>query len=253
MLHEALHAALSPGTPHPDYYAHHAREDDGGYLRELVDACRSAVELLPSWARVADRTRAMSRLVIEFQALNHADRGSVASGLAAFAAATPSRGTALCWWEAAAGGASSLVVFSLLAAAARPSLSLRDAEAIEHAYVPWIGALHVLLDSLVDRPRDLASGHHSLVAHYRSSSAMAIGMGAIADAAVHAVRGISLARDHELLLVAMAGLYLTRPAASLPYAAETSARILDAFGDLAAPVRLMHRTRERVARTPHRN
>src|SRR6185312_3703270 len=49
-LHEALHAALSPGTPHPDFYAHHSRDDDGGYLRELVDACRNAVESLPSWA-----------------------------------------------------------------------------------------------------------------------------------------------------------------------------------------------------------
>src|SRR6185312_7567471 len=107
-------------------------DDDGGYLRELVDACRNAVESLPSWALVADRARAMSRLVIEFQALNHADTAAVAGGLAAFAAYTPHRGVALCWGEAAAGGASSLVVFSLLAAAARPSLSLCDAEAIEH-------------------------------------------------------------------------------------------------------------------------
>ncbi len=248
-LHEALHAALSPGTPHPDYYSYHAQADDGGYLRALVDACRDTVELLPSWARVAERTRAMSRLVIEFQARNHADTTAVASELAAFARSTPCRGATLSWWEAAAGGASSLVVFSLLAAAARPSLSLHDVEAIEHAYVPWIGSLHVLLDSLIDHPRDLANGHHSLVAHYASSSAMASGMGAIAGAAVHAVRRISLARDHELLLIAMAGLYLSRPAASLPYAAEASSRILDAFGDLASPVLLMHRTRQWIART----
>jgi tetraprenyl-beta-curcumene synthase len=63
-LHEALHAALSPGTPHPDYYRHHERRDDGGYLGTLVDACRLAVESLPSWPEVAGRARAMARLVV---------------------------------------------------------------------------------------------------------------------------------------------------------------------------------------------
>ena len=39
---------------------------------------------------------------------------------------------------------------------------------MERAYFPWIGALHVLLDSLIDRAADTESGHHSLVDHYAS-------------------------------------------------------------------------------------
>ena len=65
-----------------------------------------------------------------------------------------------------------MAVFALIAAASRGLLP-GEAPNIEHAYFPWIGALHTLLDSLIDRPEDLASGQHSLVAHYSSAQATA--------------------------------------------------------------------------------
>src|SRR5215212_942473 len=189
-LHEALHTALSPGVPHPDYYRHHDGRDDGGYLIALADACRFAVATLPAWEEVAEPARAMSRLVVEFQALNHAPAELVASRLSAFASSAPLRGAALGWWEAAAGCASSVGIFSLVAASTRASLTPHEAAAIERAYVPWIGGLHVLLDSLVDWPRDAAAGHHSLIAHYPSRTEMACRMGVIADAAMRSVQGL---------------------------------------------------------------
>lgn len=250
-LHEALYAAVSPGTPHPDYYAHQSRSDDGGYLRELVDACRDAVSALPSWEVVASRTRAMSRLVIEFQARNHADEVLIPAQLSAFAALTPHRGHALRWWEAAAGGASSMVVFALIAASADGSLAVADAQALERAYVPWIGGLHVLLDSLVDWPHDVAATHHSLVGHYGSPSEVAERLDMIARAALSAT--LRLPREHHLLLVAMAGLYLSKPEAALPHAAEATERLVVALGDLARPVLLVHRTRRSIERWSNRN
>jgi len=252
-LHESLHAALSPGGLHARYYLHHDRDDDGGYLAALVDGCRRAVVLLPSWDVVAGPARALAGLLSEFQAGNHADGPQIATHLATFARWVPKRGATLRWWEAAAAGGSSLGVFALIAAGARPHLTAHEAAAIDGAYLPWIGALHILLDSLVDWPRDVPEGHHSLVAHYASRSEMASGMGAIADAAVRAARRLPRARHHELLLVAMAGLYLARPAASLPHARETTARILSVLGELAWPVLLVHRARERITLVTNRN
>ncbi len=252
-LHEALHAALSPGTPHPDYYAHQSCSDDGGYLRALVDACRDAVEALPSWEVVASRARTMSRLVVEFQACNHADEALIPVQLSAFAALTPHRGHALRWWEAAAGGASSMVVFSLIAAGAERSLAAADAQALECAYVPWIGALHVLLDSLVDWPHDIEAAHHSLVGHYASPSETAERLETIARTALSSTQALPRAREHQLLLVAMAGLYLSKPAAGFPHAAEATERLVAALGDLARPVLLVHRMRRWIGRRSNRN
>lgn len=252
-LHEALNAALSPGTPHPDYYAHQARSDDGGYLVALVNACRDAVSTLPSWEMVASRARDMSRLVIEFQARNHADESLIPTQLSAFAASIPDRGHVLRWWEAAAGGASSMVVFALIAAGAERSLAAADAQALECAYVPWIGALHVLLDSLVDWPHDTEAAHHSLVGHYASPAATARGLEAIAHTALSSTQALPRAREHQVLLVAMAGLYLSKPEAGLPHAAEATERLVTALGDLARPVLFVHRVRRWIGRWSNRN
>lgn len=251
-LHEALHAALSPGTPHPDYYRHHDRRDDGGYLHALVDTCRFAVASLPSCTTITPHlTRVVARM-IDYQALTHRGECS-ADGLAAWACSHAPPSSGLRWWEAAAGDASSLAVFALITASTRRSLTYHQATAIERAYVPWIGGLHVLLDSLVDWPSDIAGGHHSLVAHYASWAEMACGMSAVADAAVRSVRNLPRPQQHEMLLAAMAGLYLARPSASLPYAAETTDRILRALGDLAWPVMLVHRTRRWIGSKANRN
>ncbi len=251
-LHEALHAALSPGTPHPDYYRHHDRHDDGGYLGQLVDACRDSVASLPSHTTITPHlTRVVGRM-IEYQALIHLGETSVGD-LAAWARSYIPPRSGLRWWEAAAAGASSLAVFALIAASTQLSLTDHEAAAIEEAYVPWIGALHVLLDSLVDWPSDLAAGHHSLIAHYASGADMTCGMGAVADAAVRSVRSLPQAQQHEMLLAAMAGLYLARPSASLPYAAETTDRILQALGDLAWPAMRVHRARNRARSATNRN
>jgi tetraprenyl-beta-curcumene synthase len=241
-LHEALHAALSPDTPHPDYYRHHDHRDDGGYLVELVDACRASVASLPSHATITPHLSRVVARMIEYQALIHCGEASP-SDLAAWARSHAPPHSGLRWWEAAAACASSLVVFALIAASTQPAMTDHEATAIERAYVPWIGGLHVLLDSLVDWPSDLAAGHHSLIAHYASCTDMAFSMGTMADAAVYSARSLPRPKQHEMLLAAMAGLYLARRTALMPYASETTDQILRSLGDLAWPVMRVHRAR----------
>lgn len=51
-LHLALIDALDPTRPISDYYRHHPWQDDGGYLRTLVEVCREGCLRLPSYERV---------------------------------------------------------------------------------------------------------------------------------------------------------------------------------------------------------
>ncbi|MGB2710641.1 MAG: DUF2600 family protein [Conexibacter sp.] len=245
-LHEALLVALTPGRAHADYYAHLPASYDGGYLYALVDRCREAFALLPSHAAVQQSLEHGVRRMVEYQTLIHGDGGH--APLAAWAQRETPPGSGLRWWETAAGGASSLVAFALIAAAARPATSAAEVAAIEAAYFPWIGSLHVLLDSLIDLPQDVVAGHHSLVEHYASPTETAARMGGIADAAVRAVEGLPRAREHALFLAGMAGFYLAKPAAQLPHAAAASKRIAVALGGLAAPVLLVHRLRQAAGR-----
>lgn len=247
-LHEALIVALTPGRPHPDYYAHHLCRDDGGYLEGLVDHCRDAFAALPSHAAVQRPLLRGVRRMIEYQALVHGDGALAQASLTAWGRRETPAGSGLRWWETAAAGASSLVAFALVAAAAHPAASARDAAAIEVAYFPWIGSLHVLLDSLIDWPEDAAVGHRSLVASYASPTETAERMDAIAAAAIGAVEALPHCRRHLLLLASMAGYYLAKPVAHLPHAAAATDRIVATLGDLARPVLLVHRVRRLAGR-----
>lgn len=242
-VHLSLLVALTPGTSHPDYYRHAPSGRDGGYLRDIVDRCRGAFVTLPSHAAVQRSLHRAVRRMIEYQTLIHGDGARAPISLASWADRETPPASGLRWWETAAAGASSLIAFALIAAAADPDLSTEEIEAIEFAYFPWIGSLHVLLDSLIDWPQDIRAGHHSLVEHYDSSHDAACRMEVIGLAALRATQALPSKEHHALFLVAMAGFYLAKPNARLPHAAETTDRLVAALGHLAQPILIVHSLR----------
>jgi tetraprenyl-beta-curcumene synthase len=245
-LHLALPAALGARTPHLDYYADNARRYDGGYLQALADRCRQALETLPSYDTVsAPALRAAERMVA-YQALNHEADGSY-DALAHWAEGETPSGTGLRWWETAAGAASSLGVFALIAAAARPVLFASETRALEHAYFPWIGALHVLLDSLVDRADDSVTGHHSLIAHYVTPRESACRLKMIAANAIGSTNQLPGGRLHSIIVAAMTSFYLSAPQASAPETRLAATQVLHAMGHMARPAGVVHRVRRAAA------
>lgn len=247
-LHLALLRALDPGSGHADYYEHSGGGCDNGYIRNLIDTCRSAFADLPSCSSALEPALRSARRMLVYQSLNHGSPGVGRRALAHWATAITPAGTGLRWWETAAGAASSLTVFALIAAASRPVLTADEARATERAYFPWIGALHVLLDSLVDHRDDLDAGHHSLIEHYRSSEEAAARLGAITARARYAAELLPRGRQHETIVAAMASFYLSAPAApdcEPPIAAE---RVLETIGGLALPTMAVLRVR-RLARS----
>jgi len=245
-LHEALRVALCPSADHVAYYRHHSRTDDGGYLCRLVDACRGAMRELPSHDVIEPYLAEAAERMIGYQARVHS-RGPDADALPSWADAQAPPGSGLLWWEAAAAAASSLGTFALVAAAADPRLSAEDADAIERAYFPWAGALHVLLDSLIDQPADASSGHCSLVELYARPEVAAARFGAIARAAFASAQTLRRGTRHAAVLAGMSAHYLSAPTADLPDAALARERVMEAGGGLIAAACVMMRARRRLA------
>ncbi len=246
-LHLALLTALDPGTDHPDYYAHHCGGRDDGYIRSLIDTCRGAFGALPSYATVAEPALRAARRMVAYQSFIHEGPGEPHRALARWAATLTPPGTDLRWWETAAGAASSLTVFALIAAAAQPALSAVDTIAMEQAYFPWIGALHVLLDSLIDRADDRDAGHHSLVDHYASPEEAASRLQAIAARAMQATETLSSGTEHALILAAMTSFYLSAPCASAPETSLAAQQVRETMGVLAAPTMVVLGARRAAA------
>jgi tetraprenyl-beta-curcumene synthase len=248
-LHAALLAALDPARPAERYLRHSGfTTEHSDYVDELLGACRRSLTALPRYAAVAGLAQQAAARMVSYQSLNHDPRDRARRELRRWALALTPPGSGLQWWETAAGAASSLGVFALIAAAARPSLTGAEARAAADAYFPWVGALHVLLDSLVDREIDLCSGDHSLVEHYSAPAQTGARLGAIALQATRRLAALRQGSCHGLILTAMASYYLSRPAARTAAASPATALVLDALGPQARPAMAILNVRGAVGR-----
>jgi tetraprenyl-beta-curcumene synthase len=249
-LHDALlDAVATPGFRDPDYYRHHPHRKDGGYLRALIDGVSSALVLLPARDAVAAPIARAAKRIASYQALNHCD---VRDSYQPFEHWARSEGRSfpdMRWWEAGAGAGSTLSLHVLLGVAADPRVHPRDVSAIDDAYFPWIGALHSMLDSLVDRGEDLAMGARGLIDHYLSAEEAASRMQAITREAITRARSLPRGRRHALIVAAMTSFYLCDlRRSSSRLANEVVLSIMQELGGLIAPNMAVLRLRRSLHR-----
>lgn len=241
--HAALLAALDASSGEDDWRSSD-REESDGYLGELVDVCRAALVDLPSYPIVAAATQAAGARIVQFQSLS----AGRAEELQRWAECDLQPGCDLQWWEGAAASGSSLLVNALIAAAAEPTLSETEVRRIERCYFPWAGALHSLLDSLVDTAEDAATAQLSLIAHYPHEELAATRLAHLAEQALRLARNLPGGRRHALLLTAMACSYISEPPASAPGARSIARAVRSTLGPLAVPTLLIFRVRRFAGR-----
>lgn len=252
-LHQALLAALAGGggDRREDFYAYSSHREDGGYLARLIDDVRDGIAQLPNLALVDDALGRAAELIVAYQSFNHGDRLGSHEPFARWARGEVVAGSGMSWWEAAAGTGSTLLLFVLIASAARPQLTADQVHSIEGAYFPWIGALHTLLDSLVDLDEDSLTGGHRLIGCYSTPEQAAARMSLIAREALARADALPAGGLHRLLLTAMTGFYLC-DARELPsaYTGAVVPALLSTVGRLANVAMSMMAARHALRRTP---
>jgi tetraprenyl-beta-curcumene synthase len=245
-LHQAFLVALQPDEPHRDYYRHHPHQQDGGYLAHLADTCRAAIRELPSYAVVADTVMRHAERMIFYQGTINLATPADHPALEQWAGRQVS-GPTLHWWEVGAACGSSLAIFAHMAAATDPTLTPADVDAIDALYWPWAEALHILLDSLIDRAEDRETGQPNLLDHYTSQAEMTERLGRLTSETARHARNV--APHHRLILAGMVALYLSDEQAWIASARPTSEAILRATGTLAKPALLLLRSRRLLMRS----
>ncbi|HEX8715258.1 MAG TPA: DUF2600 family protein [Solirubrobacteraceae bacterium] len=227
-LHEALLVALDPAVAHRDHYAHRAGDEDGGYLAGLVDATRDALAELPSYGCAAGAARGAAARIVEFQSRNLGLRQGGCEGLERWARSLADADGGLRWWETAAACGSTLSVNALIAHAAWPALDAATVAAIDDAYHPWIGALHSLLDSLVDVEEDRRERLCNLLGHYACSAEARERMALLARRARGRAATLERPELHGTIVTAMVGYYLSASAARAPRSLPITRAVIDA-------------------------
>jgi tetraprenyl-beta-curcumene synthase len=231
-LHQALLVALDPRREHPDYYKHHPQRDDNGYLAGMIDTCRNALSLLPSYEATAQASRRAAQRILTFQSLNLSEVQGDHTAFEHWAREQTPNGSGLQWWETAASGGSSLGIYALMAAAGDRIVRAPDVAAIEDAYFPWIGALHSLLDGLVDVSEDAAVQQPSLLGYYSSETDAAASMRRLAIRSEAAVRKLGRTHRHRIILAVMISYYLSASQASATQDRLICDGVLDGTGRL---------------------
>jgi tetraprenyl-beta-curcumene synthase len=242
-LHQALNDAVAIEPSQGDYYRHHPRKDDGGYLAELVSVCRAEIAettLCPPLRQTI--SSAIERVGVA-QTRNHALLIEGEPQLSEWAAASSDR-AGYYWWELAAGGISSLGIHALFAAAINGA-SIEEARNIDAAYFPPVCAISALLDSLVDYNGDTQTTNHSFVSHYPSVAIAARRFREIANEGHTLQRPLRYHRRHAVLLAGIASFYLSANEARSPFAYPVLLSTLAELGPITTPMlqvmRLMRR------------
>jgi tetraprenyl-beta-curcumene synthase len=212
-LHAALVDALDPTRTPSDYYRHHPWTNDGGYLRSLVEACRTECRRLPGFARVQPlliREATRARVL----ALNHHTEASVRDALLRTWANRefPDEQCAT-WWELAAAASAGLTIFALLALAADGQPCHGLIAKTRALYFPWVAATATMLDSYADQLDDAAAGEHSYIAHYATPAQATRRLCALVGRCLSQARELPNCEAHRLIISCMTAMYLTKDSA----------------------------------------
>jgi tetraprenyl-beta-curcumene synthase len=227
--------ALQVAIDYLDNLGEQRSAGDARYLDRLFGCYRESVAALPAHGAVSATLESAVSRCGEGQAATHAaehgDRAALESWAREQEAPTVYR-----WWEVAAGASSSVAAHALIAAAADPRTGAAEAEAVDAAYFPSIGALTVLLDDLIDRDEDARAGAHSYIAYYPSGEEAADRLELIARLARAATAKLPRPRRHAAILAGVAGFYLSAAAAETPYARPSRERLLASAGPAVRPI-----------------
>jgi tetraprenyl-beta-curcumene synthase len=232
-LHLAFTEALDPSCPISDYYRHHPWRDDGGYLRLLVELCRTACVLLPSYLAIRPTLiRAATRAQV--QGLNHElDPDLRDEVLRDWVASEFADGLGLMWYELSGSASTWISVLALLALAAEPGRMPQEGAETYAAYF-WICLAATVLDSYVDETEDRTNGDHSYFAHYPTKEEGVRRADEIVRRATDEARTLPHGNRHMVIVACMVALYLSKDSALTPEMASTSQMLLRSGGPLAA-------------------
>jgi tetraprenyl-beta-curcumene synthase len=231
-LHLAMREALDPDRFVSDYYREHLWQDDGGYLRALVQASRECCGRLPSYPCVRNKliTEGTRAEVLE---VNHDPRPQRRDiRLKRWAEREYGEDPGASWFELTSAVSASLTVHALLALASEAPCRENDVEAVYAAYFPWISATSTMLDSFVDQGEDTVAGSHIYVGHYGDPDYARDGVETLILRSMGGTRTLRNPHRHSVIVACMMAMYLSKDSARTPQMRATTASLIRAGGPL---------------------
>ncbi len=236
LLHRALLDAVDPHRPISAYYRLHLCKDDAGYMRALVDTCRTYCLSLPAY-RCVRRPLIEEARRSDVGVFNHEiEPGRRDMALRRWAEPELRRLPGLsevAWYELSAAASCSAAAHVLLTMAANLDAERSDVAEVYAAYFPWFSIATTMLDSYVDQAEDVASGAHSYIAHYPSGEIAVQRVRDAIERSTRALRDLHDGNRHAVIAACMVAMYASKDSARAPHMRATTTSLVAAGGPLA--------------------
>lgn len=231
-LHLAVQEAVDLATPVSDYYLYHPWQNDGGYLRTLVETCRVVCRSLPSYPLVRELISQEAQRACVLAINHHPDPLQRDTQLKEWAAQEYPDDPPAFWWELSGAASAPLTIHALLALATDRDCARSTIAGTYAAYCPWLCATTTMLDSYVDQVEDEQSGNHSYVSHYPDPKHAIRSIRRLIDTSIKEAHALPDGHKHAVIAASMIAMYLSKDAARAPLLRDGTSTFAAAGGSL---------------------
>ena len=214
LLHQSMLDAVDPAATPVNYYALREEQEDGGYLRSLVQTCQACIRELPAYDAAKPYVQDLAKLYTDLQVYKHIRPELREEALLTWWEEHKHLTPELAWNEFAAATGSTLGVFMLFLAASDTSLTERVAASIHESYFPHVCGLHILLDYLIDQNEDRIGGDLNFCNYYEDTETMLDRITYIVNRARADVATVPASSFHRMIIEGLLALYLSDPKVS---------------------------------------
>lgn len=210
-LHESMADALTIGAVSKNYYHLRVDQDDGNYLNDLAETCRSVLaQLEPAhYAFIKEHLFELCGYYCALQVHKHVTPKERVPRLKEWFNRYRQQLPEMEWFEFSACAGSTLGIFCLVSYAMRKDFQKEDADNIRNGYFPYIQGLHILLDYFIDQEEDRIGGDLNFCSYYENKEHLFKRLKHFIYEADRYTKKLPNKKFHQLINRGLLGLYLS--------------------------------------------
>lgn len=208
-LHESMADAVKLESVKKNYYRFREDQEDGNYLAELSETCRSVIRELPHYGLVKDYLSELCEYYCDLQIHKHVVQEERVPRLMDWFDRYKSELPQMEWYEFSACSGSTLGIFCLVSYAMRDDFTQKDADNIRDGYFPYIQGLHILLDYFIDQEEDLEGGDLNFCFYYENQSQLFSRLTHFVEEADRHTEHLPHKSFHKMINRGLLGVYLS--------------------------------------------
>jgi tetraprenyl-beta-curcumene synthase len=208
-LHESMCDALSPNQKVKNYYRYREDQNDGGYLKELVETCQQILKQLSNYPLVQEKLLSLCEYYCDLQVHKHVVVHERVSRLQNWFQQHEPSLPPMKWYEFSACSGSTLGIFCLVSYAMRDDFNVEAAIKLFNGYFPYIQGLHILLDYFIDQEEDRVGGDLNFCYYYENNEQLFQRLTHFLTEADKNTENIPHQSFHQLINRGLIGIYLS--------------------------------------------